>query len=47
MYLSSNTEIDSIKSLNREIEELEKLIAQKRYSARPFTIRRVPISSKG
>jgi 8-oxo-dGTP pyrophosphatase MutT (NUDIX family) len=37
---------DSI-DLDSEIEELEKLIAQKRYSARLFTIRRVPISSKG
>ena len=37
---------DSI-DLDSEIEELEKLIAQKRYSARSFTIRRVPISSKG
>ena len=37
---------DSI-DLDSEIEELEKLIAQKRYPARPFTIRRVPISSKG
>jgi hypothetical protein len=37
---------DSI-DLDAEIEELEKLIAQKRYSARPFTIRHVPISSKG
>jgi hypothetical protein len=37
---------DSI-DLDSEIEELEKLITQKRYQARPFTIRRVPISSKG
>ena len=42
-----DVEPDDSVDLDTEIEELEKLIAQKRYPARPFTIRRVPISSKG
>ena len=42
-----DVEPDDSVDLDTEIEELEKLIAQKRYQARPFTIRRVPIHSKG